>query len=123
MLNLAGSGCPPFAGAGTRFGSILPDSHNQESIRSAFVPAIHNRYLVRQYLTNRGLGLGSFSRQRRKRSALCLNVFAVRPSIGEALADDALGKLCSALSIVHAKRGAVVMAEIELRQITVQMLL
>jgi hypothetical protein len=80
-------------------------------------------YFVRQYLTNFGLGLGCFCFQRRKRWALCLNVFAVRPSIGKALANDALGEFVSAFGIVHAKRDAVVMAEIELRQITVQMLL
>lgn len=72
-------------------------------------------YLVRQYLTNLGLGLGCLAFQCRKRSALSLNVFAVRPSIGQALANDALCKLISALAICYAKRGAVVMAEIKLR--------
>jgi hypothetical protein len=52
-----------------------------------------------------------------------LNVGAVRPSIGQALANDALGQLFGALAIVHAKRNAVVMVEIKFRQITVQMFL
>jgi hypothetical protein len=72
---------------------------------------------VRQYLTNFGLAFGSFSRQRRKRSALSLNVFLVRPSIGQALAHDAFRQFACAVGIVHAKCGAVVMAEIELREI------
>ena len=59
-------------------------------------------------------------RQRRKRAALCLNVFAVRPSIGQPLADDTLGEFGRALAIVYAKRSAVVMAEIKLREITLQ---
>ena len=61
-------------------------------------------------------------RQRRKRSALCLKVFAVRPSISEALANDTLSQSVGAVSVVHAKRCAVVMAEIKLRQIAMQML-
>src|SRR5204863_6937706 len=76
----------------------------------------------RQYLTNLGLGCGSLAFQRRKRRALSLNVFAVRPSIRQALDNNALSEFVRALRIVHAKRNAVVMAEIEFRQITVQML-
>ena len=78
---------------------------------------------VRQYLTNFGAGRFWFARQRRKRLAFSLNVGAIGPSIGEALANDALGQFVSALSVIHAKRNAVVMTEIKFRQITVQMLL
>ena len=74
-------------------------------------------------LTNFGLGCGSLERQRRKRCALSVNVFAVRPSIGQALANDAFGQLIRAVGIIHAKRNAVVMTEIKFRQIAMQMLL
>jgi hypothetical protein len=47
----------------------------------------------------------------------------VNPPIGQALADDALYGLLGALCIRHAQLGAVVVAEIKLRQITVQVLL
>jgi hypothetical protein len=63
-----------------------------------------------------------FPRQRRKRSALRRNVFLVRPSIGQSLANDALSQLLGAVTVVNAKRNAVVIAEIEFRQITVQVL-
>ena len=69
------------------------------------------------------MGCGSLERKRRKRWALSLKVFAVRPSIGQTLANDALSQLVGALSVIHAKRNAVVMTEIELRQIAMQMLL
>ena len=62
------------------------------------------------------------SLQRRKRFALKRNVSLVRRSIGQTLADDALGQLVRAVGIVYAERNAVVVAEIELREITVQML-
>ena len=64
---------------------------------------------------------GPFFRQRRKRAAWCLNSGLVRPSIGQALADDASGQIFGAHGVVNAKQ-SVVMAEIKLRQITVQML-
>jgi hypothetical protein len=79
-------------------------------------------YFVRQYLTNLGLGINSFSRPRRKRFASTLNVGAVRPSIGRALANHALRQFVGALGIVHAKRNAVVIAKIKFRQIAMQML-
>jgi hypothetical protein len=53
-------------------------------------------YRVRQYFTNRVLGFDCFFFQRRKRSALKRNVFLVRPSIGEALTNDALSQFASA---------------------------
>ena len=62
---------------------------------------------------NRGLGFGSFSRQRRKRSALSLNVFLVRPSIGQSLAVAAFDRATGALAIVNAEGGTVGVAEIE----------
>ena len=43
-----------------------------------------------------------------KRFALSLNVGAVRPSIGEAFANDAFGQFVRAVSIIHAKRNAIV---------------
>jgi len=70
-------------------------------------------------LTNFGFGFGCLERQRRKRLALCLNVFAVRPSIGKTLANDALGRNLgdgrfeelieeagSGVAAAHASRGA-----------------
>src|SRR4051794_28765350 len=82
---------------------------------------MHSSYFVRQYLPNLGLDFGCLERQCRKRSALSLNVFAVRPSIGQALSNDTHSQFIGAPVIVHAKGGAVVVAEIKLRQITVQM--
>ena len=64
-------------------------------------------YLVRQYLTNFGFGFGCFLRQRRNLSALERNDFLVRPSIGQALADDTLCRDLGAGVVVNAKRGAV----------------
>ena len=74
-------------------------------------------------MTNRGLGFGLLAFQRRKRAALCLNVFAVRPSIGRALANDALGEFVGALGMVGAKSDTVVMAEVKFREIAMQILL
>jgi hypothetical protein len=48
------------------------------------------RYFVRQYLTNFGLGLGSFARQRRDRRASLLRSRLVRLTIRETLASRAL---------------------------------
>jgi hypothetical protein len=63
-------------------------------------------------------GAGHFLfRQRRKPERFCL-----RPSIGEALSNDALGKLIGALAIVDAKRNTVVVAEVEFREIVVRMI-
>src|SRR3954454_17442157 len=61
-------------------------------------------------------GQQHFLRQRTKRWASKRNDGLVRPSIGEALANDAFGELFGALAIVHAKRGAVVIAEVKFRQ-------
>jgi hypothetical protein len=80
-------------------------------------------HLVRQYLTNFGFGLCSLRFQFRKRLALSLNVGAVRPSIGQSLANDALCQFVRAVGIVHAKRNAIVMAKIKFREVAVQMLL
>jgi hypothetical protein len=57
-----------------------------------------------------------------KRFASERNVLLTRPSIGQALADDALGQFFGARAIVHAKSGAVVVAEIELGKVAMQML-
>ena len=67
--------------------------------------------------------MGISERQRRRRSALSLNVFAVRPSIGQALATDTLGEFISAALVVYAQSDAVVMAEIKFSRVTMQMLL
>jgi hypothetical protein len=76
--------------------------HNFESSAFLVCTVFPQTYFVRQYLTNFGLGFGCFFFQRRKRSALKRNVFLVRPSIGEALANDALGQLIGAAGIVNA---------------------
>ena len=67
--------------------------------------------------------MGCYFFQRRKRSALEWNVFWVRRSIGQALSNDALGEFIGAVAVIDAQSNAVVIAEIELRQITMQMLL
>jgi len=64
-------------------------------------------YFVRQYLTNFGLGFGCFLHQRRNRLASERNVFLVRPSIGQALANDTVCGDFSAAVVVNAKGGAV----------------
>jgi hypothetical protein len=58
--------------------------------------------------------LGKPSRQRRKRSALSLNVFAVRPSISKTLADDAFSEFVGTVLVVNAQGNAVVMAEVKM---------
>jgi hypothetical protein len=68
------------------------------------------------------LRFGCFFFQRRKRRALKWNVFLVRPSIGEALSNDALSQLIGAAGIVNAQRDTVVIAEIKFSQIAVLML-
>lgn len=53
-------------------------------------------------LTNFAFGFACLRFQRRKRLALEWNVFWVRPSIGQALAVDALGAFIGAARIVNA---------------------
>ena len=48
-----------------------------------------------------------------KRAAWCLNSGLVRPSIGQAFADDALDRFCGALCIAYAKFHTFIEAEIE----------
>src|SRR5579871_2636080 len=56
------------------------------------------------------------------RRAFCLGVRGfTSPPIGEAFSADALQGVVRALSVVHAKSGTVIVAEIELDQIAVQM--
>ncbi len=57
-----------------------------------------------------------------KRFAAYLKSGSVRPSISQALADDASGQGLGAAAVVNAKRSAVVVAEIKFRQIAMQML-
>ena len=57
-----------------------------------------------------------------KRFAVCLKSGLVRSPVGETLADDAGRQGLRAGIVVDAESGAVVVAEIELSQITVQML-
>jgi hypothetical protein len=47
----------------------------------------------------------------KRRFALSLNVGAVRPSIGQSLANDAFRQFISAVSIINTKRNAVVISE------------
>lgn len=62
-------------------------------------------------------------RQRMKPRACCLTVLGfVRPPISKALAVDALQGQIGAASIVNAQLGAVGIAEIELVQVTLQVL-
>jgi len=76
-----------------------------------------------QYRTHWGLrGFQTFLRQRPKRAAWCLNSGLVRPSISQALADDALCQVLGAHRVIDAQRNAVVVAEIELGQVTMQVL-
>ena len=63
-----------------------------------------------------------FRKRFAKRFAAWLQSGLVRPSIGQALANDAFASF-AARSIVNAERSAVVVAEIKLRKIAVQMLL
>jgi hypothetical protein len=55
------------------------------------------------------------------RRAFCLNVRAfTNPPIGQALAGRALDGFVGALGVVHAERGAGVVAEIKLRKVAMQ---
>jgi len=68
---------------------------SESRISSLFVPVFHN-YRVRQYLTNLGLGFGSFERQRRKRPAFLEKSGSVSLSIRQTLTGCALdGKVCA----------------------------
>lgn len=111
--------------ANPRLGSNLPDSHNPESIGSAFVPGIHNRcaYFVRQYLTNLGLGFGNLERQRRKRPAFFEKSGLVRPPIRETLTSRILHGKRRTVAIGVTKLDPVIVAEIKLGKVTVQVLL
>jgi hypothetical protein len=68
---------------------------SRSRVESGF-PFVTGPCRVRQYLTNLGLGFGCLRFQRRKRLALKQNVSLVRPSIGQALANDALGQFVRA---------------------------
>ncbi len=62
-------------------------------------------------------------RQRMKAAAFCLSVAGcVSPPVRQALSDDALQRAFGARLIINTQLGAVVLAEIELGQITVKML-
>src|SRR5579863_1932811 len=63
-------------------------------------------------------------RHARNRLAFCLSVRGfVRPSIGEALADDAFQQSSGALFVVNAKRRTLIVAEIKFSKIALQVLL
>ncbi len=62
---------------------------------------------VRQYLTNFGLGLGCFARQRRNRRASLLRSRLVRLAIRQMLASRALDGKVRTFPVIDAKRHAV----------------
>lgn len=62
-------------------------------------------------------------RQRKKRFALKRKIGFTRPSICEALADDALRQNFRAFKIGHAKTDTVIVTKIKFREIAMQMLL
>ena len=49
-----------------------------------------------------------------------MNFFAVRPSVGQALANDTLGEFSGAIFVVNAQGDAVVMAEVKFREIAMR---
>ncbi len=57
-----------------------------------------------------------------KRAAWCLNSGFVSSSIGQTLANDALGQILGSHKVIGAKRNAVVIAEIKFREIAMQVL-
>lgn len=71
-------------------------------------------YLVRQYLTNLGLGLGSFERQRRKRPAFLEKSGSVSLTIRQTLASRTLDGKVRAFPVIEAQLHAVIEAEIVL---------
>ncbi len=97
---------------------LVPES----SLCSGFVLSVPS-YLVRQYLTNLGLGLGSFDRQRRKRPAFLEKSGSVSLSVRQTLASRALDGKVRAFPVIEAQLHAVIEAEIVFRKIAVQMLL
>lgn len=62
-------------------------------------------------------------RRRRARNSARLRPLLVSPPIGQALSFDPLKGFCCALCVVYAKRGALVVTEIELGEVAAQMLL
>src|SRR4051794_27910184 len=79
-------------------------------------------YRVRQYLTNRGLGLGCLRFQRRKRPAFLLKSGLVRLTVRQALAGGVLDGARRPFPIVASKCNAVVVAEIVFGKVAMQML-